>query len=88
MSDNSSTQRDMVIMFGLGLVVGAAAGVLLAPGSGEQTRRRIGEFVGDTASRAREGVDQAGSALKDQSARLAHALKEGKEAFQEGLRQG
>lgn len=88
MSNDNSTQRDMVLLFGLGLVVGAAAGILLAPGSGEQTRRRIGEFVDDTTGKAREGIDTAGGVVKDQSQRLAHALKEGKDAFQEGLRKG
>ncbi len=88
MSDNTSTQRDMVILFGLGLVVGAAAGLLLAPASGEKTRQRIGDLVGEATGRAREGIDTAGSTLREQSTRLAHALKEGKEAFQEGLKQG
>lgn len=88
MSNDHSTQRDMVLLFGLGLFVGAAAGILLAPGSGEQTRRRIGAFVDETTGKAREGIDTAGSAVKDQSQRLAHALKEGKDAFQEGLRKG
>lgn len=97
MSNNTSTQRDMILLFGLGLVVGAAAGLLLAPSSGEETRRRIGSFVDDTtgkaregfenvAGKAREGIEGAGGVVREQSQRLAHALKEGKEAFQEGLR--
>lgn len=88
MSDNTSIQRDMVLLFGLGLVVGAAAGLLLAPAPGDETRRRIGEFVGDTTDKAREGLSSAGGIMRDQSQRVAHAMKEGKEAFQEGLRKG
>lgn len=88
MSDQNNNQRDMVILFGLGLMVGAAAGILLAPGSGEETRKRIGAFVDDSAGKAREGIQSAGGVVREQTHRIGHALKEGKEAFEEGLRKG
>jgi gas vesicle protein len=44
----------------LGVVLGAVAGVLLAPARGEVTRRRIGRRVGDLKDLAAEKLEALG----------------------------
>ncbi len=91
MSDSRGS--DLVVMFGAGILVGAVAGLLLAPQSGAETRRRLGEsaegamekgreLASGTADKSREGVRVAGEFLADQKERLGEALREGKEAYQ------
>jgi len=50
---------DLIVAFGLGLVAGAAAGVLLAPAPGEETRRRVRDAGSRALDRAREGAGKA-----------------------------
>jgi gas vesicle protein len=79
MSDHNST--DALVGFGVGLLVGALAGVLLAPGSGTETRDRIGDFAKDLREKAKGGAESAGEFAKDQAQRLGHAFQEGREAY-------
>ena len=60
MSDDSSI--DVLVAFGIGVIAGAAAALLLAPTSGEDTRRRIG----DTARDAGDQIRDRGRELSDQ----------------------
>lgn len=73
---------DLVVMFGLGVAVGAATALLVAPASGEETRRRIGEFAKDASGRTREGVQRVAGLVKDQTDRVGRAIDQGKEAYQ------
>lgn len=86
MSDRGAT--DVLVGFGVGLLVGAVAGVLLAPATGEETRRRIGDFTRDTADKAKEKAGGAGEFLKEQAGRLGSAIQEGKEAYQRAATKG
>jgi gas vesicle protein len=92
MSEERNRGSDMVVAFGAGALLGAMATLLLAPKSGEETRRQLGEMAGDavqqgkslanrTNERARESAETAGEFLKDQKERLDHAFREGKEAY-------
>jgi gas vesicle protein len=71
----------VLVAFVLGAIAGAAVALLVAPASGEETRRKLGE-------RAREGRDKAGEAarqgrefLRNQREGLTSAFERGKEAF-------
>jgi len=55
MSENS--KMDAVFAFILGLVIGAAAGVLLAPNSGDKTRKKLGRWLEDTAEKAKDSLE-------------------------------
>lgn len=79
MSDNRTT--DMFVAFGIGALVGAVGALLLAPASGEETRRRIGEFAGDAGRKTKEGAERATDFVKGQKERIAHAIEEGKQAY-------
>jgi gas vesicle protein len=80
MSDHNSTS-DIFVSFGLGLFVGAATALLLAPAAGRETRRRLGEFGQGAIEKARTGMANARAFAGDQAQRVERALDEGKEAF-------
>jgi gas vesicle protein len=70
----------VLVAFMLGAVTGAAVALLLAPASGEETRRKLAE-------RAREGRERAGDAARQgrelwnrQRENLASAFERGREA--------
>lgn len=79
MSENRTA--DMFVSFGVGILVGAVGGLLLAPASGEETRRRLGEFSKDAMDRAGSGVESAKRVAGEQAERIVHAVKEGKDAY-------
>jgi gas vesicle protein len=56
----------------IGFGVGAAAGILLAPQSGEASRRWL-------SRRARRGIDQASQAIEDAVAKTSDAIDKGKD---------
>jgi gas vesicle protein len=73
----------VMVAFMLGAIAGAAVALLVAPTSGEETRRKLGE-------KAREGRDKAGEAarqgrefLRNQREGLSTAFERGKEAFEQ-----
>ena len=90
MNDNSQGS-DMgrnfgpVIGFAVGALLGGVLGVLLAPASGEKTRRRIGETARRMGSDARQGVEQARDTVTDAATGLTadvkSAIDAGREAF-------
>ena len=89
-----SGSAEKVLFFMLGAVMGAAAALLLAPRTGEETRRIL-------ASKAREGkdfmatrsrtvadktssyVDRGKEILQQQREQLSAALEAGKQAYRE-----
>ena len=73
----------VMVAFMLGAIAGAAVALLVAPASGEETRRKLGD-------RAREGRDKASDAarqgrefLRTQRDGLSTAFERGKEAFEQ-----
>jgi len=75
-----------ILGFALGAVVGGALALLLAPASGEQTRRRIGTATRRMASGARDRFDEARETVSDAASGLGtdmkSALDAGRDAFQ------
>jgi gas vesicle protein len=81
--DDGNAAATIIVSFVLGAVTGAAMALLLAPASGEEIRRKIGD-------RAREGKDRASDAARQgrefvnrQRDTLASALERGREAYQQ-----
>jgi gas vesicle protein len=60
----------------LGAMIGATAALLLAPRSGEETRKLI-------ASKAREGADVISSRTKEVAGRTTEFVDKGKEVLQQ-----
>ena len=91
MSDNNSNS---FLWFLAGLGVGAVAGVLYAPRSGDETRQALRsraedsrEFVRDRARQAREQAatwaDRGREALNQQKEQFRSAYEAGKQAYHE-----
>jgi len=85
--DDGGAAGTVVVAFVLGAVAGAAVALLVAPASGEETRRMLAE-------KAREGREKAGEAARDAAQKgreiwerqrdtLATAFERGKEAYEQ-----
>jgi len=70
-----------LVGFILGAAVGAGVALLLAPASGSETRRRIGETSHRLGSRVRNGVDQARGHLSGLKQDVEAAVASGRESF-------
>ena len=70
--------------FVLGALVGAGIALLLAPGTGKETRRRLADAGRRWGSAARSKLDQARNAANDLKQDAKSALKAGREAFEHG----
>ena len=84
----SDQRTDSLIAFLLGAAVGAGVALLLAPASGEETRKKISE----TARRVGNGVGNRFAAVKDDLKHQAHDVKAavgaGREAYQRARTSG
>ena len=81
--DDGGAAGTVVVAFVLGAITGAAVALLMAPASGEETRRLLAE-------KAREGRDKAGEAAQKgrelwdrQRETLTTAFERGKEAYEQ-----
>ncbi len=70
MSERNS--GEVLLAFILGAIVGAAAGILYAPRSGKETRRKLQEFGEDVYGK----LDEFGEEV---AAKTGHAISEAKE---------
>jgi gas vesicle protein len=77
MADDRSTT--LLVAFGLGLVAGAAAGLLLAPASGEETRKRVRDASGRALERARKSAERTREVVGDKVHEAQEMLQEGTE---------
>jgi len=82
MSDDRGAGGVMVA-FMLGAIAGAAVALLVAPASGEETRRKLGEKAREGRDNASEAARQGREFLRNQRDGLSTAFERGKEAFEQ-----
>ncbi len=82
MSDDRGAGGVMVA-FMLGAIAGAAVALLVAPTSGEETRRKLGEKAREGRDKASEAARQGREFLRNQREGLSTAFERGKEAFEQ-----
>ena len=58
------TARDVVIGLGIGATLGVAAGILLAPKSGKETREDIASGAKEVVDQVKDRVEEVGKTLK------------------------
>ena len=79
----SDSRMDSLVAFLLGAAVGAGVALLVAPGSGEETRRRLG----DATRRLGEGAQDKLATVKDEVRHRAgdvrSAINAGKDAYRQ-----
>ncbi len=85
--------------FFLGGIMGAAAALLMAPRTGQQTRdlllerggefaKRAQEMATDAQGRAGDWLDKSREVFEEQTQRLMSAFEAGKDAMREEIRKG
>jgi len=83
----------VLLSFLLGGMVGAGLALLLAPQSGQETRRRIKEFTDDAKSKAEEytshakervasSIEKGRDIFEEKKSAIAQAIEAGKEAYE------
>ena len=86
---NDTQQSGMVMLaFMVGALTGAAAALLLAPASGEETREYLGQKAREGRARARDAVDQSRDLYERQRETVTSAVDRGREAFKQARTQG
>jgi gas vesicle protein len=71
----------VLVAFMLGAIAGAAVALLVAPASGEETRRKLGEKAREGADKAAEAARHGREFIRNQRDGLSSAFERGKEAF-------
>ena len=73
----------VLVAFVLGAIAGAAVALMVAPASGEETRRKLGERAREGRDKAAEAARKGGEFLRTQREGLTTAFERGKEAFEQ-----
>jgi len=71
----------IVIAFVLGAITGAAVALLLAPATGEETRRLLSEKAKEGRDRASDAARQGREFINRQRDTLSSAIDRGREAY-------
>ena len=71
----------VLVAFVLGAIAGAAVALLVAPATGEETRRKLSEKAREGRDKASEAARKGGEFLRNQREGLTSAFERGKEAF-------
>lgn len=73
----------VMLAFIVGALTGAAAALLFAPASGEETREYLGQKAKEGRARARDAVQQGRELYHRERDQLTSAIERGREAFQQ-----
>jgi gas vesicle protein len=71
----------VMVAFMLGAIAGAAVALLVAPATGEETRRKLSERAREGRGKASEAARQSREFLRNQREGISTAFERGKEAF-------
>jgi gas vesicle protein len=74
--------------FLMGLSMGVAAGMLLAPNEGKKMRDRLAQAANDGASHAKDYGDTVGQAVLSFLDKSRHEVERQREGFAQAIRQG
>jgi gas vesicle protein len=79
--DDGGAAGTIVVTFVLGAIAGAAVALLLAPSSGEETRRILAEKAKEGREKASEAARQGREFVNRQRDNLSTAIDRGREAY-------
>ena len=81
--DEGGTAGTVVVAFVLGALTGAAVALLMAPASGEDTRRMLADKAREGREKANEAARQGRELLNKQRDTFTTAIERGREAYQQ-----
>ena len=81
--DDSGAAGTVITAFVLGALAGAAVALLLAPASGDETRRILAEKAREGADKASDAARQAREFAERHRGTVTTAIERGKEAYQQ-----
>ena len=76
----------VVVAFVLGAIAGAAVALLMAPASGEETRRVLADKAREGRERASEAARQGRDFVNRQKETFSSAIERGREAYEQARR--
>ena len=79
--DDSGAAGTIIVAFVLGAVTGAAVALLMAPTTGEEMRRIVGEKARQGRDRANEAAQQGREFINRQRDTINSAIDRGREAY-------
>jgi gas vesicle protein len=83
MARDDSNAGTVVAAFVLGAIAGAAVALLMAPATGEETRRILGEKAREGREKAEEAARQSREFLNRQKQTFTSAIERGREAYEQ-----
>jgi gas vesicle protein len=83
MARDDSGAGTVVVAFVLGAITGAAVALLMAPASGDETRRVLAEKAREGRERASEAAKQGRDFVNRQRDTLSSAIDRGREAYEQ-----
>jgi gas vesicle protein len=81
--DDSGAAGTIIVSFVLGAITGAAVALLMAPATGEETRRALAEKAREGRERANEAAKQGREFINRQRETINSAIDRGREAYQQ-----
>ena len=81
--DDGGAAGTVVVAFVLGAITGAAVALLMAPASGEETRRLLADKAREGRDRASEAARQGREFVNRQKETLSSAIDRGREAYEQ-----
>ena len=79
--DDSGAAGTIVVAFVLGAIAGAAVALLMAPATGEEMRRKLGEKAREGRDRASDAARQGREFVNRQRDTFSAAFERGREAY-------
>jgi gas vesicle protein len=83
MARDDSGAGTVVVAFVLGALTGAAVALLMAPTTGEEMRRKLGDRAREGRERAEDAARQGREMWNRQRETIATALERGRDAYQQ-----
>lgn len=81
--DDSNAAGTVVVAFVLGAITGAAVALLMAPASGEDTRRLLAEKAREGREKASEAARQGREFVDKHRGTVTSAIERGREAYRQ-----
>jgi gas vesicle protein len=81
--DDAGAAGTVIVAFVLGALTGAAVALLVAPATGEETRRTLAEKARESRQRASEAARQGREFVNRQKDTISTAIERGRDAYEQ-----